>query len=73
MKKLISFLKDLWETSADDILLVLGLLITLVWFMYIANIVREYDGSVIGKIFFYVWAILLAFIWLVHRSHNKED
>jgi hypothetical protein len=73
MKKLISFFKDLWETSADDILLVLGFIITLGWFMYIANIVREYEGSIIGKIFFYVWSFVLAFLWLIHRGRNKED
>lgn len=67
MKKIFEFFDFLWE---NKILTALAYLITLGWFAYATNIVRTYGGT-LGKIFFFVWAIVLAFIWLIHKS-NKE-
>lgn len=67
MKKFFKFFDFLWE---NEILAALACLITLGWFAYATNIVRTYGGA-LGKIFFFVWAIVLAFIWLIHKS-NKE-
>ena len=68
MKKIFKFLDFLYE---NEILAALTYLITLGWFAYAANIVRLYAGSIWGKIFFFGWAIVLAFIWLIRKS-NKE-
>jgi hypothetical protein len=67
MKKIFEFLDFLWE---NEILTALTYLITLGWFAYAANIVRIYGGT-LGKIFFFGWAIVLAFIWLIHKSNKK--
>jgi hypothetical protein len=67
MKKLCELLDFLWE---NEILTALAYLITLGWFAYATNIVRSHGGT-LGKIFFFVWAIVLAFIWLCHKSKNQ--
>ena len=67
MKKFFKFLDFLWE---NEILSALTYLITLGWFVYATDIIRSHGGT-LGKIFFFVWAIVLAFIWLFHKS-NKE-
>ena len=67
MKKFLKLLDFLWE---NEILTALAYLITFGWFAYAANIIRIHGGT-LGKIFFFVWAIILAFIWICHKS-NKE-
>ena len=67
MKKIFEFLDFIWE---NKILTALAYLITLGWFAYAANIINNHGGT-FGKIFFFVWAIVLAFIWLCYKS-NKE-
>jgi uncharacterized membrane protein YbjE (DUF340 family) len=70
MKRLLKFLDFLYE---NDILTALAYIITLGWFAYAANIVISSDGNVLGKIFFFAWSIVLAFIWLIHKSSNDLD
>ena len=69
MKKLRKLLDFLWE---NDILKALAYLITLGWFAYAVNAVRVYDGGSVGKILFCAWAVVMGFIWLIHKSNNKE-
>lgn len=68
MKKFFKFLDFLYD---NDILTAIAYIVTLGWFAYAAAIVVGSDSSVFGKIFFFAWAIVLAFIWLIHKS-NKE-
>jgi hypothetical protein len=68
MKKLFKLLDFLWE---NEILDALKYIITLGWFACAASIVRTYGGT-LGKIFFFAWAIILAFNWLIHKSTKKE-
>lgn len=68
MKNFFKFLDFLWE---NEILTALAYLITLGWFAYAVGIIRSH-GSTLGRIFFFVWAIVLAFIWLIHKSNKNE-
>lgn len=69
MKKFLQFLDFLWE---NEILTALAYLITFGWFWYVADVIINSDGILIGKIFFFVWAIVLAFIWLCYKCNNEK-
>lgn len=64
MKKILKLLDFLWEKEA---LTYLAYLITMGWFAYAVNIIKIH-GSMLGNIFFIVWAMVLAVIWLGHKS-----
>ena len=64
MKKLLEFIDFLWES---EILTALTYIITLGWYACAASIVMSHGGT-IGKIFFFVWAIILALIWLTKKA-----
>lgn len=73
MKKLISFFKDLWGSSADEILEFLFWLFNLAWFGYIVSIVYTSDSSIIGKIFFVIWSLVIAFVIVTNKSSHMND
>lgn len=68
MKKLFELIDFLWE---NKILTALAYIITLGWFWYAADIIRSHSGTW-GKIFFFSWSIVLAFIWLIYKSNKSE-
>lgn len=66
-------LKEWWVSNGDDILEILSWVFTGLWYCYIARIVFTSDSNIVGKIFFLIWSLVLAFIILVHKSsRNKE-
>jgi hypothetical protein len=67
MKKFWDIIDFLWE---NEILTAFAYLATLGWFAYAANTIRIH-GNTLGKILFFAWSIVLAFIWLCHKA-NKE-
>ena len=68
MKKLFEIIDFLWE---NEILTALSYIITLGWFAYATSLVKNYGGT-LGKIFFFAWAIVLAFIWLIYKSNKNK-
>ena len=72
MKKFIAFLKELWASNGDEILEFFATLITMGWFAYLVCIVKNSEGGIVGKIFFFVWSLVLAFIWIVHKSTKNN-
>lgn len=73
MKKLLSFFKDLWISSGDDILEFLFWLFNLAWFGYIVSIVYPSDSAVVGKILFTIWSLVLAFVIVAYKSTHMND
>ena len=67
MKKLIAFLKDLWEFHAAEVLEWVATFITMGWFVYLVDVVKQSDGGILGKAFFFVWSLVLAFIYVINR------
>lgn len=67
MKKIFELIDFLWE---NEILTASAYIITLGWFAYAAGVVTIH-GSILGKILFYGWAIVLAFVWLIYKSNKK--
>jgi hypothetical protein len=67
MKKFFKALNFLLEKG---ILTYLAFIITVGWLVYAVNIIKIY-GSVLGNIFFFVWAMVLTFIWLCYKSSEK--
>ncbi|MBE6628011.1 MAG: hypothetical protein E7629_03705 [Ruminococcaceae bacterium] len=68
MKKFFEFLDFLWD---NEILSAIAYLITLGWFAYALGIISSH-GSALGRIFFFVWAMVLVFIWMIHKSNKNE-
>lgn len=67
MKKFFKALDFLWE---NGILTAIAYMITIGWFAYAVNIIKTH-GSMLGNTFFIAWALVLAFIWLCHKSSEK--
>jgi hypothetical protein len=67
MKKFIKFWNFLVEKG---IFTKLAFIITMGWLVYAVNIIKIH-GSILGNIFFFVWAMVLTFIWLCYKSSEK--
>lgn len=72
MKKIRKFFKELW-LDKDELLKALAYLITFGWFAYIVRMVYSSDGGILGKVFFTVWSLVLAILFLAYKSNNDRD
>lgn len=70
--KFMQRLKEWWISNGDKVLEILAYFFTMWWFGYIAQIVYASDSSIFSKIFFTIWSLVLAFIFLVHKSTNSK-
>ena len=61
------FLKELRASHADDILEWSTIFITMGWFAYLVDVVKQSEGGFLGKVFFLVWSLVLAFIYAINR------
>lgn len=72
MKKLRKFFKELW-LERTEILKALAYVITFGWFTYVVDMVYSSDSGILGKVFFTVWSLVLAFLFLAYKVNNSSD
>jgi hypothetical protein len=70
MKKLIKTLNNL---NDEGVFTALTYIITLFWYGYLTVVVASSDSHILGKIFFFVWSLVLAFVFLAHKYGDKDD
>jgi ABC-type multidrug transport system fused ATPase/permease subunit len=69
-KSVIKALNKLYDESVFTALIYI---ITFIWFGYLVNIVAKSDSHVIGIIFFIVWSLVLAFLFVVHKFGGDDE
>ena len=72
MKKLRRFFKELW-VERYEILKALTYIISGVWYAYIVSVVSTSDSGIMGKIFFFVWSLVLVFLFAIYKSNTHND
>lgn len=70
MRKIIKLLNKLYD---EGVFTALTYIITFLWFGYLVNIVAKADSHIIGKIFFIVWSLVLAFLFVIHKFGGSDD
>lgn len=69
-KSIVKVLNKLYD---EGIFTALTYIITFLWFGYLVTVVATADSNIIGKIFFIVWSIILAFIFVAHKFGGNDD
>ena len=72
-KKKKSIVKALNKLYDEGVFTALTYIITFLWFGYLVNVVATADTHIIGKIFFIVWSLVLAFIFVIHKFGGNND
>lgn len=70
MKRFIKILNKLYD---EGVFTALTYIITFLWFGYLVNVVAKSDSHILGKIFFGVWSLVLAFVFLAHKYGGDDD
>jgi hypothetical protein len=68
-----SIIKALNRLYDEGVFTALTYIITFLWFGYLVNVVATADSHIIGKIFFIVWSLVLAFIFVTHKFGGNDD
>ena len=68
-----SVIKALNRLYDEGVFTALTYIITFLWFGYLVNVVATADSHIIGKIFFIVWSLVLAFIFVIHKFGGSDD
>jgi hypothetical protein len=68
-----SVIKALNRLYDEGVFTALTYIITFLWFGYLVNIVAKADSHIIGKIFFIVWSLVLAFLFVIHKFGGRDD
>ena len=68
-----SVIKALNRLYDEGVFTALTYIITFLWFGYLVNVVATADSHIIGKIFFIVWSLVLAFIFVTHKFGGNDD
>ena len=68
-----SVIKALNKLYDEGVFTALTYIITFIWFGYLVNIVAKSDSHVIGIIFFIVWSLVLAFLFVVHKFGGDDE
>lgn len=69
-KCLIKALNKLYD---EGVFTALTYIITSLWFGYLVNVVATADSHIIGKIFFIIWSLVLAFLFVIHKCGGSGD
>ena len=72
-KKKKSIVKALNRLYDEGVFTALTYIITFLWFGYLVNVVVTADSHIIGKIFFIVWSLVLALIFVTHKFGGNDD
>jgi hypothetical protein len=68
-----SVIKALNRLYDEGVFTALTYIITFLWFGYLVNVVATADSHIIGKIFFIVWSLVLAFLFVIHKFGGSDD
>lgn len=68
-----SIIKALNRLYDEGVFTALTYIITFLWFGYLVNVVATADSHIIGKIFFIVWSLVLAFLFVIHKFGGSDD
>lgn len=68
-----SIIKVLNRLSDEGVFTALTYIITFFWFGYLVSVVATADTHIIGKIFFVVWSLVLAFLFAIHKFGGSDD